>query len=242
MSEIVDISLSLVTLTILELVLGIDNLVFLAIISQRLPKGEQAKARKIGLTLAWVSRLILLASAVWIIKLKEPLISIFGFSFSGRDIFLILGGLFLLAKATQEIHSELEPSASESSSKHQAINTKRVSFGMVITQIVLLDIIFSLDSVLTAIGLTDRFWLMATAISIAIIGMVFASEPLSRFVERHPTIKMLALSFLILIGTVLIADGFHFHIPRGYIYFAMGFSLFVEVLNLIYKRRRIRSE
>jgi predicted tellurium resistance membrane protein TerC len=236
MPEILDISLSLITLTILELVLGIDNLVFLAIISQRLPRPLQAKARKIGLTLAWVTRLILLASAVWLVKLKEPLFTIFTFSFSGRDLFLLFGGLFLLAKSTQEIHSELEPAP-----KTQKTNVKQATFSMVITQIVLLDIIFSLDSVLTAIGLTDRFWLMATAISIAIIGMVFASEPLSRFVENHPTIKMLALSFLILIGTVLIADGFHFHVPRGYIYFAMGFSLFVEVLNLIYKKRRIKK-
>lgn len=231
--ELLDILLSFVTLTILEVVLGIDNLVFLAIISQRLPKELQPKARKLGLTLAWVTRLLLLASAVWLTKLTQPLFSFFSYAFSGRDIFLIFGGLFLLAKSTQEIHTELEPVHEE-----KMLNTKPARFSMVVTQIALLDIIFSLDSVLTAIGLTQRFWLMAAAITVAIIAMVFASEPLSKFVEKHPTVKMLALSFLILIGMVLIADGFATHIPRGYIYFAMAFSLFVEVLNLIAKKRR----
>lgn len=236
MPVVLDITLSLITLTILEVVLGIDNLVFLAIISQRLPKHLRSKARKIGLTLAWVTRLLLLASAVWLTKLTAPILTIFTISFSGRDIFLIIGGMFLLAKSTQEIHSELESVPTTSSTE-----IKYASFGMVITQIAVLDIIFSLDSVLTAIGLTQRFWLMAISITIAIICMIFASDPLSRFVEKHPTIKMLALSFLILIGTVLIADGFDFHIPRGYIYFAMGFSLFVEVLNLVSRKKRAKS-
>lgn len=231
--QLLDILLSFATLTILEVILGIDNLVFLAIISQRLPKELQPKARKFGLTLAWVTRLLLLASAVWLTKLTQPLISLFSYSFSGRDLFLILGGVFLLAKATQEIHTELEPVHSKT-----ILNIKPARFSMVVTQIAILDIIFSLDSVLTAIGLTQRFWLMAAAITVAIIAMVFASEPLSKFVERHPTIKMLALSFLILIGMVLIADGFATHIPRGYIYFAMAFSLFVEILNLVAKKRR----
>lgn len=225
MYELFDILVSLITLTILEVVLGIDNLVFLAIVSHKLPENQQKKARQIGLTLAWVARLLLLASAVWLVKLVHPLFTIFGMEVSVRDLFLLFGGLFLLAKATQEIHTEFEPAAHE-------VNLKFKTFGLVITQIVLLDIVFSLDSVLTAIGLTQRYWLMAIAISIAIIAMLFASEPLSGFVKRHPTIKMLALSFLMLIGMVLVADGFEFHIPRGYIYFAMGFSLFVEFLNL----------
>lgn len=232
MNEYIDIALSLVTLTTLELVLGIDNLVFLAIISQKLPKHQQAKARQFGLTAAWVTRLALLASAVWITKLTSPLFSLFGTAFSSRDIFLISGGMFLLTKATQEIHYELEPKTT----KKNPIG-KKSQFGMVIAQIAILDIVFSLDSVLTAIGLTQHFWLMAVAITIAIIAMLFASEPLSAFVERNPTIKMLALSFLILIGMVLIADGFNSHIPRGYIYFAMGFSLFIEFLNIMKRKR-----
>lgn len=234
--DLVDILLSFVTLTILEVVLGIDNLVFLAIITQRLPKHQQLKARRLGLTLAWVMRLLLLASAVWLTKLTFPLFSIADMDFSGRDLFLLFGGLFLLAKSTQEIHSEIEP---VDEAVH--VSTKATGFGWIVTQIALLDIIFSLDSVLTAIGLTDRYWLMASAITIAIIAMIFASEPLSAFVERHPTIKMLALSFLMLIGTVLIADGLEFHIPRGYVYFAMGFSLFVESLNIIARKRRYRG-
>lgn len=230
--EILDVSLSLLTLTILEVVLGIDNLVFLTILSQKLPKAQQANARRIGLTLAWVSRLILLACAIWLSELVNPVFYISDMGISWRDIFLFSGGLFLLAKATQEIHHELEPA--------QPVATLKAGFsqfGWVITQIALLDIVFSLDSVLTAIGLTQQFWIMATAITVAIIAMVFASEPLSGFVERHPTIRMLALSFLILIGMVLIADSFETHIPRGYIYFAMGFSLSVEFLNLLRRKR-----
>lgn len=231
--ELFDIFLSFITLTVLEVVLGIDNLVFLAIISQRLPRHQQARARKLGLTLAWVTRLLLLASAVWLTKLTTPLFSLASFNFSGRDIFLILGGLFLLVKSTQEIHAEFEPVHSESN-----VQVKHAGFSFIVFQIAVLDIIFSLDSVLTAIGLTQRFWLMASAITIAIIAMVFASEPLCKFIEKNPTVKMLALSFLILIGMVLIADGFHTHIPRGYIYFAMGFSLFVESLNIAIRKRR----
>lgn len=236
MDQILDISLSLAALTILEIILGVDNLVFLAIVSHKLPAHQQKKARRIGLTLAWVLRLLLLFSAVWLTQLTTPLFTIFDFDLSGRDIFLILGGAFLLVKATQEIHGEMEPSAL-AEKKSQKIYQ---SFSWVVTQIALLDIVFSLDSVLTAIGLTNRFWLMATAITIAILVMIFTSEPVSRFIQRNPTIKMLALSFLILIGMVLVADGAHFHIPRAYIYFAMGFSLFVEFLNLMYKKRNGR--
>lgn len=230
--ELTDLLLSFFTLTILEIVLGIDNLVFLAIITQRLPKYQQPHARKLGLTLAWVTRLLLLASALWLSKLTTPLFTILGNDISWRDIFLISGGLFLLVKATQEIHNEMEPLPENKES------TGRANLLLVVIQIALLDIIFSLDSVLTAIGLTDNFYVMAAAITIAILLMIFASELLSRFVERHPTIKMLALSFLILIGMILVADGFSNHIPRGYVYFAMGFSLFVETLNIIARKRR----
>lgn len=232
MPEIMDIVLSFITLTILEIVLGIDNLVFLAIISHKLPKHQQKRARQIGLTLAWVTRLLLLASAVWLAQLTHPLFHVFNMAISGRDLFLLLGGLFLLAKATQEIHHELDLKDAP-----QKVSTVKQQFSWVVVQIAILDIIFSLDSVLTAIGLTQRFWLMALAITIAILVMLFASEPLSRFVERHPSIKMLALSFLILIGMVLVADALEFHIPRGYVYFAMGFSLMVECLNLIRRKK-----
>lgn len=235
MNTLIDITLSLATLTILEIILGVDNLVFLAIVSHKLPKHQQRKARRLGLTLAWVTRLLLLASAVWLIKLTNPLFTLFGMAFSGRDLFLLAGGLFLITKATQEIHVEVDPNGD----RKEKTSFKRSTFNMVIIQIAILDIIFSLDSVLTAVGLTQRFWLMATAITIAIIMMVFASEPLSRFVEKHPSIKMLALSFLMLIGMVLIADGFAFHIPRGYIYFAMGFSIFIELLNMLRRKRRL---
>lgn len=231
--ELFDIIVSFLSLTLLEVVLGIDNLVFLTIVTQRLPPQLQARARKLGLTLAWVSRLILLASALWLIKHTYPLFHLFGRGFSFHDIFLIVGGMFLLVKSTQEIHYEMEPEAGE-----EQVISKYASFSAVVIQIAILDIIFSLDSVLTAIGLTQRFWLMASAITIAIIAMIFASEPLSRFVNKHPTIKMLALSFLILIGMVLIADAFDTHIPRGYIYFAMGFSIFVEILNIVRRKRR----
>lgn len=231
--ELMDIILSFLTLTILEIVLGIDNLIFLAIITQRLPKHQQKHARRLGLTLAWITRLMLLASALWLTKLTYPIFTIFNNDISWRDIFLILGGLFLLVKATQEIHGEMEPAPHQPS-----VTVKTTSFGWIALQIAVLDIIFSLDSVLTAIGLTNKFWIMAAAITIAIITMLFASEPLSAFVEKHPTIKMLALSFLILIGMVLIADGLDSHIPRGYVYFAMGFSLFVELLNIVSRKRK----
>lgn len=229
-----EVALSFITLTILEIVLGIDNLIFIAIISQKLPVHQQKRVRQIGLTLAWITRLILLGTAIWITKLTQPLITIYNFDFSGRDMFLLAGGLFLLFKATQEIHYELEP---HESSK---VKPSKTSFISVIIQIGLIDIVFSLDSILTAIGLTDNFWLMASAITIAIITMLFASEPMSRFINKNPTIKMLALSFLILIGMILIADSFHNHIPRGYIYFAMGFSLLTEGLNIIQRKRRAK--
>lgn len=236
MPEVLDMLLALGTLTILEIILGIDNLVFLSILSQKLPKHQQEKARKIGLTVAWMTRLMFLASALWIAKLVTPLFTIFNLEFSGRDIFLFLGGLFLLWKATQEIHQQLEIPTE----KIIQGEIKYQLFWWVILQIALLDIVFSLDSVLTAIGLSDQYWVMATAITIAILAMIFVSEPLSKFIEHHPSVRMLALSFLILIAMVLIADAFHSHIPRGYVYFAMGFSLSVECLN-IWRNKRFQD-
>lgn len=232
--EILDILISLLVLVILEIVLGIDNLIFLAILTEKLPKEQQKKARRLGLTFAWVTRLMLLASAVWLAKLSRPLFSIGEFSFSARDIFLFVGGLFLIAKATQEINYSMVGVQNEKVSSKPKTS---VSLKAVVLQIGVMDIIFSLDSVLTAIGLTDRFFVMALAISLAIWVMIFASEPVSRFINEHPTLKMLALSFLILIGTLLVADSFSVHLPRGYIYFAMGFSLGVEILNLMAQAR-----
>ncbi|MFC3907613.1 TerC family protein [Legionella dresdenensis] len=232
--EIIDILLSLSALTILEIVLGIDNLVLLSILTEKLPAEQRRSARRWGLTFAWVSRLCLLASAVWLAKLTTPLFTWDTFSFSARDLFLLAGGAFLIVKATQEIHREM----GEDSNEGKAVNARSATFTSVVAQVALMDIIFSLDSVLTAIGLTNRFWVMALAITCAILVMIYASEPVSKFIDRHPTIKMLALSFLILIGMVLVADGFSFHIPRAYVYFAMGFSLGVETLNLIKSSRK----
>lgn len=231
-SYIFTLLVSLLSLTLLEIVLGIDNLVFLAITSSRLPREQQRSARRIGLALAWITRLLLLASAVWLTKLSNPLFTIDSFSVSIRDLFLFVGGLFLLYKAVQEIHFEMEEKDIESAPK------KYSSFSLVITQIAILDIIFSLDSVLTAVGLTNHYWIMALAISIAILTMIFSSEVLTKFIEQHPTIKMLALSFLILIGVVLIAEGIHFHIPRGYIYFSIFFAILVESLNFTRRRKK----
>ena len=227
-----DIIFSLLTLTVLEAILGIDNLVFIAILSSRLPEHRQKSARRIGLMLAWMIRLALLGAVFWIIGLTKPIISIFQMSFSWHDIFLIAGGLFLIGKGTREIHLEMEFA---SRAKQQS---EYANYFSVITQIAIFDIIFSLDSILTAIGLSKFYWVIATAITLAILIMLLASEPLTRLINRHPTIKILALSFLLLIGTVLIADGFHFNIPRGYIYFAVCFSLFVEALNSIVRKKR----
>lgn len=231
--EWLDIISSLIALIILEVVLGIDNLVFLSILTEKLPLAQRRKARRWGLLFAWVTRLILLASAVWLAKMTTTLFSIADWNASARDLFLLLGGAFLIAKATQEISDEVGEGASPEATQ----SVHKVSFNKVVIQVALMDIIFSLDSVLTAIGLTTRFWVMAVAISFAIFIMIYAAETVSLFISRHPTIKMLALSFLILIGMVLVADAFALHIPRGYVYFAMGFSLSVEALN-IFKRKR----
>lgn len=226
----IDITLSVVSLTMLEIILGIDNLVFLAILTEKLPQANRKRARYWGLSFAWVSRLVLLASAVWIVRLTHPLLTWQSLAFSVRDVFLIVGGLFLLVKASQEIHFECVKNKKQAMRKGLHILH---SFWGVVFQVVCMDMIFSIDSVLTAVGLTSNFWVMAVAITISILIMIFASQAVSGFIERHPSIKMLALSFLMLIGTVLIADGFSFHIPRGYVYFSMGFSISVEMLNLL---------
>lgn len=235
-----DIIASLLALVILEIILGIDNLVFLSIMADRLPDEQKALARRVGLSLAWVTRLILLAFAFLLVKLTFPLFTIGDFSPSIRDLFLIFGGGFLMAKATQEIHAQMGEDG-DCKEEHMPDVKPSNQFFYVVIQIALMDIIFSLDSVLTAIGLTHLFWIMALAITIAILVMIFASNIVSHFIDKHPTIKMLALSFLILIGMVLVADGLSFHVPRGYVYFAMAFSLGVESLNLI-KQKRIRKK
>lgn len=218
--------IALLTLTVLEIVLGIDNIVFISILSGKLPEAQQPRARTIGLLLAMLTRVALLFSIAWLVQLTAPLFAVLGYEISGRDLILIIGGLFLLFKATREIHEKLEGEHGESAMRVSP------SFFAVITQIAILDIVFSLDSVITAVGMADELWVMVTAVVIAIGVMLFAAGPISSFVERHPTVKMLALSFLILIGTSLIAEGLEFHIPKGYVYFAMGFSVMVEMLNL----------
>jgi predicted tellurium resistance membrane protein TerC len=218
--------IGLLTLTVLEIVLGIDNIVFISILSGKLPKEQQAKARQTGLALALITRILLLLSLSWVIGLTRPLAKVAGFALSGRDLVLILGGLFLIAKSTHEIHNKLEGEEGHGSARPVS------SFSSVITQILLLDVVFSLDSVITAIGMVEQIGVMIAAVVIAVIVMLVFAGSISHFVERHPTVKMLALSFLVLIGVNLLAEGFHQHIPRGYIYFAMAFSLMVEMLNL----------
>ncbi|MDH3254753.1 MAG: TerC family protein [Acidobacteriota bacterium] len=224
--------IALITLTSLEIVLGIDNIIFISILTGKLPAHQRPKGRTIGLALAMIMRILLLLSIAWIIRLTQPLFSVFGHDISGRDLILIAGGLFLLAKSTHEIHNKLE---GESGSKSERIAT---SFHAVLIQIMLLDIVFSLDSVITAVGMVNEIAIMVLAVVIAVAFMMFFAKSIGDFVEGHPTIKILALSFLLLIGTALIADGLGLHIPKGYIYFAMGFSVFVEMLNLRMRRRR----
>jgi len=226
---------SLLTLTALEIVLGIDNLVFISIVSARLPLAQQSAARRTGLALAVVTRLLLLATIAWLASLTKPLFTLLGEGFSLRDIVLIAGGLFLLAKGTTEIHGTVE------GSEEGPTAGKAAGFASVIVQIMVLDVVFSLDSVITAIGMADHLIIMATAIIIAVGIMILAAEPVSRFINAHLSIKMLALSFLILVGVALVADGMGLHIPKGYLYFAIGFSIAVEGLNLwAAKRRRER--
>lgn len=228
--------LSLLTLTILEIVLGVDNLVFISIVSNDVPLHQQKTARRVGLIGALLMRLALLAGIFWIIGLTKPFFALMNHNFSIRDLILIAGGLFLLVKATVEIHNSIEGDS------EGAESGKKKSMWLAIVQIMIFDIIFSLDSILTAIGLTNHYFVMATAIFIAIIVMLLASEPMHTFINNHPTIKMLALSFLLLIGVVLIADGFSFHIPREYIYFAIAFSIFVEFMNSLVRRSKKRLQ
>ena len=225
--------LSFVTLVVLEIVLGIDNIVFIAIVSQHLPKKQQAAARRLGLSVAIVLRVLLLMAISWIISLRETLFTLFGIDVSWRDLILGAGGLFLLAKGTREIHSEVE-------GEHEERGGAVATFSGVILQIAMLDIVFSLDSVITAVGVADHLEVMIAAVVVAVLIMMVAAEPTSRFVNKHPTVKMLALSFLLLIGMALIADALHFHIPRNYLYFAIAFSGGVEVLNRLADRHRKR--
>jgi predicted tellurium resistance membrane protein TerC len=223
---------ALLTLTTLELVLGIDNVVFISILAGKLPQAQQQRARTLGLSLAMLMRIALLFSLSWIIRLTAPLLTVLGQEISGRDFILLGGGLFLLGKSTHEIHGKLEGEEGYASAR------VKPSFLGVLIQILLLDIVFSLDSVITAVGMTDRLGVMIAAVSVAVACMMVFAGPISRFVERHPTVKMLALSFLLLIGVTLIAEGLDRHIPKGYIYFAMAFSMFVEMLNLRLRRPR----
>ena len=223
--------IALVTLTALEIVLGIDNIVFISVLTGRLPEAQRQKGRMIGLALAMIMRIVLLLFLAWIVKLTEPLFTVFDNEISGRDLILIIGGLFLLAKATHEIHHNLEGVEGEEEVKVHA------TMGSVMFQIMLLDIVFSLDSVITAVGMADHVQVMVIAIILAVVFMMVFAKPIGEFVEVHPTVKMLALSFLLLVGMALVADGLEFHIPKGYIYFAMGFSVFVEMLNLRLRKR-----
>ena len=222
--------LGLLTLTVLEIVLGIDNIIFISILAGKLPAPQQGRARRVGLAGAMLTRIALLAALAWIIRLTAPLFDLLGHPFSGRDLILIAGGLFLIAKSTREIHEGLEADAGH------AGTAVRASFASVVGQIMLLDIVFSLDSVITAVGMARHLAVMIAAVVLAVGVMMFAATSISDFVHRHPTVKMLALSFLLMIGVSLIADGFGQHIAKGYIYFAMGFSVFVELLNI-----RVRS-
>lgn len=226
---------SFVALSAMEIVLGIDNLVFLGVMVAKMPARQRLMARRIGLSLALIFRVIMLAGIAWIIHLTTPIFSLGSYDFSWRDLVLIAGGLFLLVKGTREIHDDIE-GEEELSAGAAAAN----SMTSAIIQIAVIDLVFSIDSIITAVGMADHIEVMIAAVALAILVMYFASEPVSRFIERHPTTKMLALSFLLLIGTALIADGFHFHIPRGYLYFAMAFSAAVEVVNVLAMRTRRR--
>jgi predicted tellurium resistance membrane protein TerC len=224
--------IALLTLTVLEIVLGIDNVIFISILAGKLPAASRGSARKLGLAAAMLTRILLLMSLTWIMRLTRPLFGAFGHAVTGKDLILLLGGLFLIYKATHEIHEKLEGEETHATGK------SAVSFWGVIVQIMLLDIVFSLDSVITAVGMASHLPVMIAAVVLAVLVMLVFSGPVAEFVERHPTVKMLALSFLLLIGVNLIADGWGFHIPKGYTYVAMGFSVFVEMLNL---RMRAKS-
>lgn len=226
--------IAFLTLVALELVLGVDNVIFISILASKLPQDQQGRARKTGIMLAVVTRILLLLSLSWLISLKEPLFAVFSLGISGKDLILFAGGLFLIWKSTREIHEKLEGIEGQASAKVTG------AFWNVVIQIMLLDIVFSLDSVITAIGMVNQLAIMIAAVVIAAVVMVFTSGPLAHFVERHPTVKMLALSFLLMIGFTLVVGGFHIEIPKGYIYFAMGFSVLVEMLNLRMRHAAVR--
>lgn len=226
--------IAFLTLCALEIVLGIDNVIFISILAGKLPRHQQDKARLVGLSLAMVMRILLLLSISWIAGLTKPLLTVLSHGFSGRDLILIVGGLFLVAKSTHEIHGKLEGEDGHGGSGVAA------TMSSVLVQIILLDIVFSLDSVITAVGMVNNIPVMIGAVVVSVVFMMFFSGPISRFVDKHPTIKMLALSFLLLIGVTLIADGFGQHISKGYIYFAMGFSVFVEMLNLKLRKPAVK--
>jgi len=226
--------ISLLTLTFLEIVLGIDNIIFISIVSDRLPKASQKKARSIGLILAIIMRVLLLLAIVWIVHLTQPIVTVYDFELSARDLILIAGGLFLLAKSTSEIHEKIGGEGEDKVMESKgSLTLKKAIF-----QIVLLDIVFSFDSILTAVGLSDQIIIMILAVVIALLVMLIFAERVSAFVNRNPTVKMLALAFLIMIGTLLLLDGFHVHVPKGYIYFSLAFSLFVEFLNQRLRRKK----
>ena len=223
---------SLLTLTLLEIVLGIDNVIFVSIVANRLPEARRASARRIGLLAALALRLVFLSMIAWIVGLTEPIFSIWDHAVSWRDVILIGGGLFLLYKGTSEIHEAVEGEV-----EHQT-GLAGATFAAVIGQIIVLDLVFSIDSVVTAVGMVEHLWVMVTAVVIAMAVMLSAAGPISAFIDAHPTAKMLALSFLLLVGIALVADGLHYHIPRGYLYFAIAFSAGVEVCNLLARRKR----
>ncbi|HEX5694137.1 MAG TPA: TerC family protein [Arenimonas sp.] len=231
-----EIWIALLTLATLEIVLGIDNLVFISIAVSKLPPEQRPRARRIGLAMACITRILLLLSLAFLASMQNNLFALFGMDFSVRDLVLIAGGLFLLVKGTMEIHDSVEGEADE-----EDIGTKPSAvFGYVIAQIAIIDIVFSLDSVITAVGMVDNRWVMVAAILIAVAVMLFAANPIGDFIDRHPTVKMLALSFIILVGMALVADGFEFHIDRKFLYFAMAFSAGVEALNILAKRKQRR--
>jgi predicted tellurium resistance membrane protein TerC len=225
--------IALSTLTFLEIVLGVDNIIFISILASRLPAQQQTRARRIGLLLAMGTRILLLFSLAWVVRLTAPLFSLWSHEISGRDLILILGGLFLLYKSTHEIHARLEGEEEEHTGRR-----RKAAFGAILIQIALLDIVFSLDSVITAVGMVDQVSVMIVAVVVSVIIMMVAAGPISAFVNRHPTVKILALSFLLLIGLSLLLEGFDHHIPKGYIYFAMAFSVFVEMVNLRVRVKR----
>ncbi len=228
--------IALATLVAMEVVLGVDNLIFISVLSNKLPEAQREKARRIGIGLALVMRLMLLASIAWIVQLTSPILEMFGQSFSWRDLILVAGGLFLVWKATKEIHHNLDPTPNDDMFDARV----GIGFAAAIGQIILLDLVFSIDSIITAVGMTDNIAIMVIAVIVAVTVMLVAATPLANFIERNPTVVMLALSFLLLIGTTLIAEGFGAHVPKGYVYAAMAFSAGVEALNILARRRALK--